>query len=278
MNGWQKDWSVVNSLKPSGQGETYIVSKKNGSAGTRYILKVLKKDKMRDQDARTRMFQEVSNLQILNSKGANVPAVVSENVLEQFKKDGEELYFVMEFIEGKTLNKWISEDGPLSLEVAVPLILKLCETVRLVFIAGIVHRDLKPDNLMVGSIEPPKITMLDFGLSYRSGQNEHPTGTGETMGNSFLILPELRVVHGNKRDSRSDLTNLNAIFFYSVVGIAPGVLRDSNNKAPHENHMSRLQQVAGNPAKLHFLKHFLIRAFSPNLNTGIKLWNRLSNL
>src|SRR5215471_16851945 len=67
----------------------------------------------------------------------------------------EERALVMELVEGKTLA------GPLSLELAIPIVQQLIDALEFAHEKGVVHRDLKPANIKVTS--EGRIKVLDFG-------------------------------------------------------------------------------------------------------------------
>lgn len=71
-------------------------------------------------------------------------------------------YIVMEFLDGKDLKQLISEQGRLSVEHAVKLLLPVMESLEKVHRHGLIHRDISPDNIrMVGK----RVKLLDFGAA-----------------------------------------------------------------------------------------------------------------
>jgi TPR repeat protein/serine/threonine protein kinase len=72
------------------------------------------------------------------------------------------LGLVMEFLDGRSLEQRLREQGPLSPEEAVDLGLQLASALRAVHEAGLVHRDLKPANVIEvrGSYK-----LIDFGIA-----------------------------------------------------------------------------------------------------------------
>jgi WD40 repeat protein/serine/threonine protein kinase len=75
-------------------------------------------------------------------------------------------WIAMEMVQGTTLNRWLRDRGPLSLEQFVPFFERVAEVVQTAHERGIVHRDLKPSNVMVieraGRLLPK---LLDFGVA-----------------------------------------------------------------------------------------------------------------
>jgi serine/threonine protein kinase len=149
MNGqkrpWLNSWESIRSLGKSGQGETALV-KNISQPAPRGLLKTVRNNK--SGQARGRMRMEVTHLGTLSFAGVKVPAVLESNV-EQFKDEGIPLYFVMDFIEGDTLEEVVRTKGPLPLETADRMAFDLGATISAAHEMGVFHRDLKPANIMV---------------------------------------------------------------------------------------------------------------------------------
>ena len=75
-------------------------------------------------------------------------------------------WIAMELVHGTSLEHWLSQRGPLSLDVLVGFFEQVAEIVQNAHDHGIVHRDLKPSNVMMieyaGKIFPK---LLDFGIA-----------------------------------------------------------------------------------------------------------------
>ena len=63
-------------------------------------------------------------------------------------KDGR-FYYVMELLDGVSLQSLVNESGPLTAARAVSLLSQMCESLHEAHERGLVHRDLKPSNVMV---------------------------------------------------------------------------------------------------------------------------------
>lgn len=76
------------------------------------------------------------------------------------------LWIAMEMVHGVTLDRWLSEREPLTLDELVPFLERVADVIQTAHDNGIVHRDLKPANIMVieraGKLLPK---LLDFGLA-----------------------------------------------------------------------------------------------------------------
>jgi serine/threonine protein kinase len=232
LTPWTQNWIEIKPLSGGGQGDTLLVKSKSGEF-EQAVLKLLKPQKAKDNKARGRMAQEVTNLKVLRNAGGKVPQILDSNT-EKFEDLTVPLFFVMEYIDGKTLAESIQLSGGLTLGVSIGIALDLASTMRVAIKDGIVHRDIKPENIIVKSIEPPNVVIVDFGLSFNEVESLNLTETEESLDNKFISLPERRGPGENKRDSRSDLTGICAILFYCLTGCAPRNLRDSQGRPPHQ--------------------------------------------
>jgi eukaryotic-like serine/threonine-protein kinase len=76
--------------------------------------------------------------------------------------DGDELYLVMEFIDGDSITHFCTKHN-LSLDDRLRLFIKVCDAVQYAHGNLIVHRDLKPENILVTNDSTPRL--LDFGTA-----------------------------------------------------------------------------------------------------------------
>jgi serine/threonine-protein kinase len=155
-------------------------------------------------------------------------------VLDVGQLDNGTPFMVMEYLEGNNLSKWLNDRGPLSIALAVELILQTCEAIAEAHTLGIVHRDLKPTNLFLvrqpdGS---PSVKVLDFGISKVEPLDTQtaPCNLTESaciLGSPFYMSPEQ---FRSARDVNvcTDLWSLGVILFELLSGRIPF----SANSAP----------------------------------------------
>ena len=132
-------------------------------------------------------------------------------------------FIVMERLDGHDLSAILRRVGPLSIPIALALIVQACHAVAEAHRAGIVHRDLKPSNLFVvrRSDGSAWLKVLDFGISksMRPSSMESRTLTGARMalGSPRYMSPE-QVRDAHAVDHRSDVWSLGVILYELVSG------------------------------------------------------------
>ena len=133
-----------------------------------------------------------------------------------------EFFFVMEFIDGVSLDAVIKRDGQLTIERTLTIAAQICRALEAAHRAGIIHRDLKPSNVMlVRSQEQEELVkVLDFGVAkflHDTGDGANLTLTDAAVGTPKYKAPE-QIRGGGKADFRSDIYALGAILYTMLAG------------------------------------------------------------
>ena len=110
-----------------------------------------------------------------------------------------EFFFVMEFIDGISLDAVIKRDGQLPIERALAIAAQICRALEAAHRAGIIHRDLKPSNVMLVRSQEQEdvVKVLDFGVA----KFLHDTGDGANLTLTDATRRHAQV-HGARTDSR----------------------------------------------------------------------------
>jgi len=96
------------------------------------------------------------------SSGENHPHVVD---LYAVIETADNVYIVMELVEGGELFDRVVDLGAYSEPMAAEVMRKLVKTLGFLHSQGIVHRDLKPENILCKKNSDTEIKITDFGLS-----------------------------------------------------------------------------------------------------------------
>eukprot|EP00667_Euglena_gracilis_P009823 EG_transcript_9986 len=132
--------------------------------GEWYAIKVLRKEKLRDEAAWRAVFHEIEILRRLDS-----PYCIT--LLDAFQSNTS-VYLVLEYVDGGELFDFIKERGHLSEQDANQITKQMLDALRFLHCdQKIVHRDLKPDNILMVK-DTMQIKLIDFGFAKFFGQNQ----------------------------------------------------------------------------------------------------------
>ena len=159
------------------------------------------------------------------------PAVAA--VSHYGEQDGE-CYYVMELVEGETLEARVRRAGPLSAALTLEIASQISQALVAAEALGIVHRDLKPSNLMLlGRGEDGKrgdgistVKVIDFGLAKAVDAAAQAAGPGDTRGGfvgtpAFASPEQFRGAEDARIDGRADIYSLGATLWYALCGRSP---------------------------------------------------------
>jgi serine/threonine-protein kinase len=152
------------------------------------------------------------------------------------------VYFVMEYLEGISLEDLIERDGAVALHRALNIANQLSYALEAAHHAGVIHRDLKPDNIML--LQRPGrrdlvrvnddqsfsterettydfVKILDFGIAKNMIPDELGAETvqGAVFGTPEYMSPES--ARGEEVDHRADVYSLGVILFDMLCGRPP---------------------------------------------------------
>jgi serine/threonine-protein kinase len=179
-------------------------------------IKIIDPDVARLEFNLARFLREAKTLASLRS-----PNVVQ--VLD-FGSDAETPYLVMEWLQGQTLGRRLTDQGRLSLRETSRILRDVCNAMALVHEQGLIHRDLKPENIFLCSVGEQRVTkVVDFGIakSLRGDMTASmKTRTGHMLGTPSYMSPEQ--CRGLKDiDHRADLWALGVITYECLLGKVP---------------------------------------------------------
>jgi uncharacterized RDD family membrane protein YckC len=126
-------------------------------------------------------------------------------------------FFVMECLEGPSLDAVLAKGTPLPVAEALDYTLAAARGLRAALAHGFVHRDVKPSNLMLD--KEAGIKVLDFGLVKSMHGDAQLTRDGAIIGSPLYISPEQG--RGQPSDHRSDIYSLGCSLFHMVCGRPP---------------------------------------------------------
>lgn len=127
-------------------------------------------------------------------------------------------YFVMEYVEGRSLRDRVAEKKPDHTEL-LRLLAEVARAVEYAHQKGVVHRDLKPENILVDHTGRAKVA--DFGLAGMSEVGRSSlTMSSVAMGTAHYMAPEQRR-DAKKVDGRADLYSMGVMLYELLTGELP---------------------------------------------------------
>lgn len=135
-------------------------------------------------------------------------------------------YFVMEYVEGKTIADDFVGGGMFSEKDAIEIIIQVAHALVHAHAHGLVHRDVKPKNIMINTQNVVKLA--DMGLARETTDIEAAQSeAGKAYGTPYYIAPEQ--IRGKiDIDGRADIYGLGATFYHMVTGRVPYTGDDSS--------------------------------------------------
>ena len=145
------------------------------------------------------------------------------NVLSVFASGdhGDTPYFVMELVDGRTVEQWLASlpEGTLpAIDDVIRVIEQACTGVDAIHASGTVHRDLKPSNLLVD--KSFRVAVGDFGVARAS---EHGSGAAMLVGTAAYMAPEAAFGEEGIREEARDIYALGCIAYELLTGRVPFV-------------------------------------------------------
>ena len=140
------------------------------------------------------------------------------HVFDVFEENGT-AYYVMDYIDGLSLNDLVKNNGPMAEQKAVGYIMQVADALKYVHSQNRLHLDIKPGNIMVD--ENDKAVLIDFGASKQydeEGGENTSTLLGKTPGYAPLEQMGNDVV---KFLPSTDIYALGATLYKLLTGNTP---------------------------------------------------------
>ncbi len=195
-------------LRELGRGGMAVVYEAKNDAGERFAVKVLPASLLTDQSVIDRFDREAKSQASL--RHPNIIRVYETAV------DRDLHYFVMELIEGATLERRLDQENKLPVTEALRIARKIAEAVAYAHDHQVIHRDIKPANILLSA--PDRVTVMDFGL-VKLVEAPRLTQTGAVMGTPLYMSPEQ--ARGEEVDTRTDIYSLGMVLYEMVTGVNP---------------------------------------------------------
>jgi serine/threonine-protein kinase len=212
-------YELMHLLGRGGMGEVWLARQR--SLERLVAVKLLPPRLAKDPEFVTRFDKEATALAALSHP--HIIQIIDRGVV------GEHYFFVMEYVEGRSLREVMRElTPPETLRIA----LSVARAIECAHDKHIIHRDLKPENILLDGRGHAKVA--DFGLAgIRSPDSKlQLTATSVAMGTLNYMAPEQRRDAKNV-DGRADLFSLGVVLYEALTGELPvGRFRLPSQRVP----------------------------------------------
>lgn len=207
-------YQIISKL---GKGAMAVVYKAKQLSLDRIVaIKVLPKRFSENPEYVTRFYKEGKAAAKLNHNNIVQAIDVGES--------GGYHYFVMEYVEGRTLYEDLAEGKIFSEQEALDIVIQVAQALKHAHEMELIHRDVKPKNIMIN--KDGVVKLADMGLARETTDIEAAKSeAGRAYGTPYYISPEQ--IRGEVDiDGRADIYGLGATFYHLVTGRVPYMADD----------------------------------------------------
>ncbi|MEO7331334.1 MAG: protein kinase [Minicystis sp.] len=207
-----KKYAVVRVLGEGGMGVVYLA--RDIHTGLDVVVKAVRSELAHRNDVRQRTLAEGRALaQIDHPNVVHLRAVVV---------DGPNLWLVMQYIDGESLDKtlagYVARGENMPVEEALGVLRQVASGVGAAHEEGVIHRDLKPANVLIRKKDHvAKVT--DFGIAKMASEQPREQTKG-IIGSLWYMSPE-QVTGRRDLDLRVDIYALGIVLYQLLVGHVP---------------------------------------------------------
>jgi serine/threonine protein kinase len=214
-------WKVLERIGAGSFGTVYRVEDVKG--GWTEALKILGVDRLAGAEAEEMRARFLREAQIMKRLGRDSQHIVGLSTYEEDIEAGL-IYFLMEFVEGRSLARALSDEGPFSVDRTVRIALQVCDALMAAHEGPepVVHRDLKLENLMLTTDRSgaEMVKVLDFGIAkIAEREADSRLTTVGTLGTPGYAAPEQ--LRAEAVDGRTDLFAFGVILYALLTGRDP---------------------------------------------------------
>ena len=146
------------------------------------------------------------------------PSIIA--VLDFFPANGTG-YMVMEYLDGNTLEQYLTSVGRLEIGIAAQILIPVANSLRICHAAGLIHRDISPDNIFLTSDH--RIKVLDFGAA-RFAIGQQSTNLSVILKEGYAPFEQYQ--RNGRQGPWTDIYALTATLYRLLTGELPTTAPD----------------------------------------------------
>lgn len=136
-------------------------------------------------------------------------------------KENNTAYYVMEYIEGESLNDKVNQSGAMPESEAVEYIKQVASALDFIHQQSINHLDVKPANIMIRKLDN-KAVLIDFGLSKQyDAQGGQTSTTPVGISHGYAPMEQYKQGGVSSFSPQTDIYALGATLYKLVTGNTP---------------------------------------------------------
>ncbi len=200
------EFEIVREVGRGGMAAVYLA--KDMTLGRKVAIKVMAPALLAGEGMVERFKNEA-----ITVAGLNHPNIIQVYAVRQ---SGDLQFFVMKFVEGKSLDHIIRDEGALPIADIRGLLFMIGSALVYAHRRGVVHRDIKPGHILLD--EEGNAIVTDFGIA-KVTHDSKLTGTGIVIGTPTYISPEQ--CYARPVTSASDQYSLGVVAYEMLTGRVP---------------------------------------------------------
>lgn len=208
------NYNILQKLGDGGFATVYLAQ--HSVLEKRAAVKFLLEEWVNEADVVSRFFDEARTMERLKDH-PNIVGIIDIASKEICEREGLPPYFVMDYVDGVSLEAKIHSDEGFTLEFILDVIKSALVALSHCHKLGVVHRDIKPSNILISKDGHFKLT--DFGIA-KAKVNTSKTGEGLTLGSTDYMSPE-QALGKKELDHRSDIYSIGVTLYEMVTGKLP---------------------------------------------------------
>jgi serine/threonine protein kinase len=206
-DGLQGEFKVTRELGRGGQAAVYLADEI--ALRRQVAIKVLARNSYIDEGTVARFQSEART--IAGFRHQHIVTIYS------IRKLGELPFFIMQYLEGRSLAAVLRQDGPMPWSLARTVLYEVGTALHYAHVRGVVHRDIKPANIIFDG--EGKAVVTDFGIAKKVADGTVATTTGVLLGTPAYMSPEQ--CHGEAIGPASDQYGLGIVAYELITGRVP---------------------------------------------------------